>query len=112
MNLQYFGHLMQRVDSLEKTLMAGWHHRLDGREFEWTPGDVDGQGSLACWDSWGCKESDTTEQLNLTELKWKYMIQFLCLIVMKNINYMKTVKDNDGHFNPLNNHQKLSLLES
>ena len=47
-----------------------------------------------------------------TELKWKYMIQFLCLLVMKNINYMKTVKDNDGHFNPLNNHQKLSLLES
>ena len=44
--------------------MAGWHHRLDGREFEWTPGVGDGQGGLACCDSWGHKESDTTEQLN------------------------------------------------
>ena len=48
--------------------MAGWNHRLDGREFEWTPGFGDGQGGLACCDSWGRKESDTTEQLNLTEL--------------------------------------------
>ena len=44
--------------------MAGWHHRLDANEFEWTPGDGDGQGGLACCDSWGCKESDTTERLN------------------------------------------------
>ena len=50
--------------------MAGWHHRLDGREFEWTPGDDDGQGGLACCDSWGHKESDTTEQLNWTEQWW------------------------------------------
>ena len=47
---------------------AGWHHGLDGREFEWTLGDGDGQGGLACCDSWGCKESDTTERLNWTEL--------------------------------------------
>ena len=47
--------------------MAGWHHRLDGREFEWTPGDGDGQGGLACCDSWGRKDSDTTEWLNWTE---------------------------------------------
>ena len=74
--LQYFGHLMGRVDSLEKTLMlggiggrsrrgredemAGWHHH----EFELTPGVGDGQGGLECCDSWGCKESDTTERLN------------------------------------------------
>ena len=44
--------------------MAGWHHRLDGHEFEWTPGVGDGQGGLACCSSWGCKESDTTERLN------------------------------------------------
>ena len=44
--------------------MAGWHHWLDGREFEWTPGDGDGQGGLVCCDSWGRKESDTTERLN------------------------------------------------
>ena len=84
LKLQYFGHLMRRVDSLEKTLMlggiggrrrrvtkedemAGWHHRLDGHGFGWTPGFGDGQGGLACCDSWGCKESDTTERLNWTE---------------------------------------------
>ena len=43
--------------------MAGWHHRLDAREFEWTPGVGDGQGGLVCCHSWGGKESDTTEQL-------------------------------------------------
>ena len=47
--------------------MAGWHHRLDGREFEWTPGDGDGQGGLVCCDSWGRKELDMTERLNWTE---------------------------------------------
>ena len=51
--------------------MAGWHHRLDGRESEWTPADGDGQGGLACCDSWGHKESDTTEQLNWTEWQWQ-----------------------------------------
>ena len=50
--------------------MAGWHHRLDGHKFEWTPGVGDGQGGLACCDSWGHKESDTTEWLNWTELNW------------------------------------------
>ena len=79
---QYFGHLMWRTDSLEKTLrdwgqeekgttkdeMAEWHHWLDGHEFEWTPRVGDGQGGLACCDSWGCKQSDTTEWLNWTEL--------------------------------------------
>ena len=44
--------------------MAGWHHRLDGHEFGWTPGVGDGQGGLACCKLWGRKESDTTEQLN------------------------------------------------
>ena len=51
--------------------MAGWHHRLDGHEFEWTTGVGDGQGGLACCYSWGCKDSDTTEQLNWTELNPK-----------------------------------------
>ena len=49
--------------------MAGWHHRLDGCEFEWTPGVGDAQGGLACCDSWGCKELDMTERLNWTELR-------------------------------------------
>ena len=48
--------------------MAGWHHWFDGRESEWTLGVGDGQGGLACCDSWGHKESDTTERLNWTEL--------------------------------------------
>ena len=48
--------------------MAGWHHQLDGHESEWTPGVGDGQGGLACCDSWSRKESDTTERLNWTEL--------------------------------------------
>ena len=47
--------------------MAGWHHGLNGREFEWTPGVGDGQEGLACCNSWGHKKSDTTEQLNWTE---------------------------------------------
>ena len=55
--------------------MAGWHHQLDGCEFEWILGVGDGQGGLACCDSWGRKESDTTEGLNWTELiptdSWK-----------------------------------------
>ena len=49
--------------------MAGWHHWLDGRESGWTPGVGDGQGGLACCNSWGHKESDRIERLNWTELK-------------------------------------------
>ena len=48
--------------------MAGWHHQLNGHGFGWTPGIGDGQGGLACCDSWGRKESDTIERLNWTEL--------------------------------------------
>ena len=60
LKLQYFGHLMQRTDSLEKTLFlgkieaggegddGGWHHQLDGHKFEQDPGVGDGQGNLAC----------------------------------------------------------------
>ena len=74
LKLQYFGHLMGRADSLEKTLMTdedgrqdemvGWHLRLNGHGFGWTPGVGDGQGDLACCGSWGHKELDTIEQLN------------------------------------------------
>ena len=52
--------------------MAGWHHWLDGCESQWTPGVDDGQGGLACCDSWGCKELDTTEWLNWTERCYLY----------------------------------------
>ena len=49
--------------------MVGWHHLLNGHEFEQVPGVGDGQGSLACCSPWGYNESDTTKQLNWTELK-------------------------------------------
>ena len=49
---------------MTKDEMVGWHHRLDGHEFEQALGVGDGQGSLACCDLWGLKESDMTEQLN------------------------------------------------
>ena len=72
LNLQYFGHLRQRSDSLEKTLMqeekgmtedemVGWHHQLDGQEFEQALKVDDGQGSLVCCSPCGCKESNMTE---------------------------------------------------
>ena len=54
----------QEEKGMTEDEMAGWHHRLDGLEFEWTPGVGDGQGGLACCSSWGRKESDTTEWLN------------------------------------------------
>ena len=58
----------QEKKGMTEDEMAGWPHWLDGHEFGWTPGVGDGQGGLACCDSWGCKESDTTEQLNWTEI--------------------------------------------
>ena len=86
LKLQYFGHLMWRTDSLEKILMlgktegkkrrgqqrmrlVGWHHWLNGHEFEQAPGSGDGQESLECCSPWGCKGSDTTEWLNWTEIQ-------------------------------------------
>ena len=88
LKLQYFGHLIRKADSLEKTLMLererlraggegddrgwdemiGWYHRLNGHGFGWTLGVGDRQGGLVCCNSWGSKESDTTERLNWTEL--------------------------------------------
>ena len=116
LKLQYFGHVMQRVDSLEKTHagrnwgqeekgttedeMAGWHHGLDGREFEWTPGvgDGPGQGGLVCCNSWGRKESDTTEQLNWTEgfSKDKFGILFLKIDIVNNAVLISSVQQSDS----------------
>ena len=80
LKLQYFGHLMGRVNSLEKTLMLGkiegrsrrgwqdemvrWHRWLNGHEFEQAPGVANRQGKLTCWSPWCHKESDMAEQLN------------------------------------------------
>ena len=60
--------------------MAGWHHWLDGCEFEWTLVVGDGQGGLASFDTWGRKESDTTERLNWTELNVNLHV---CLYIFK-----------------------------
>ena len=60
----------QEEKGMTEDEMAGWHHWLDGHEFGWTPGVGDGQGGLACCDSWGRKESDTTERMNWTELNF------------------------------------------
>ena len=57
----------QEEKGMTEDEMAGWHHWLDGHESEWTPGVGDGQGGLACCNSWDHKELDRTEQLNLTE---------------------------------------------
>ena len=91
LKLQYFGHLMQRADSLEKTPMlgkiegrgeekgvtedemVGWHLQLNGHEFEPTLGFGDGQGGLVCCSPWSLKELDTTEGLNWTECDEWYL---------------------------------------
>ena len=54
--------------------MAGWHHWLDGHEFEWSLAVGDGQGGLACCNSWGCKELDTTERLNWTDAPFMFAL--------------------------------------
>ena len=88
LKLQYFGHLMWRADTLEKPLMlgkiegrrrrgwqdemVGWHHWLNGHEFEQAPRISNRQGSLACCSPWDCKELDATEQLNWAKLIWSF----------------------------------------
>ena len=59
--------LRARGEGVTEDEMARWHHWLHGRESEWSPGIGDGQGGLACCDSWGRRESDTTEWLNWTD---------------------------------------------
>ena len=79
LKLQYFGHLIQRKDpdagkdwrkeekGTTEDDMVGWHHQLNGHEFEQALGIGDGQGSWVCCSPWGCKELDMTERLNWTD---------------------------------------------
>ena len=94
LKLQYFGHLMRIADSLRKTLMlgkieskkrrgvtkdemVGWHHRLNGHEFEQILGDSEGQGSLECCSPWSHKELDVTKRLNNSYNHQRSVSQFL-----------------------------------
>ena len=104
LKLQYFGHLMRRVDSLEKTLMlggivgqeekgttedemAGWHHWLGGPESQWTPGVGDGQGGLACCNSWGRRVGRNWEtELNWTDVQFH---SFFLLLLMLLVSYLR-----------------------
>ena len=99
LKLQYFDHLLQITDSLEKTLMLGkivgrwrngrqlveWHHQLDGHEFEQAPGIGDWQGSLEYCSPWGCKGSDTTEWLNWTALIACFAVQKLLSLIRSHL---------------------------
>ena len=69
----------QEAKGMTEDEMAGWHHRLDGREFEWTLGVGDGQGGLVCCSSGGLKESDTTDRLNWTECTHRSKVFFVQL---------------------------------
>ena len=60
--------------------LVGWHHQLNGHEFEQAPGDSEGQGSLACFSPWGYKESNRTEQLKNDNVCITYMYVFICII--------------------------------
>ena len=71
----------QEEKGMTEDKMLGWHHWHNGHWFEWTPGVGEGQGGLACCGSWGCKELDTTEWLNWTELNWAFRVLALSFIV-------------------------------
>ena len=109
LKLQFFGHLMGRDDSLEKTLMLGkmgeqeekgvaedemvrWQNRLKGQEFEQTPEDSEGQGSLVCYSPWGHKESDTTEWWNNKFLLVLYSL-YLALSLTQLLMFNKHLTD-------------------
>ena len=95
LKLQYFGHLMWRnwllgkdpdagkdwrqEEETTEVEMVGWHHQLDGHEFEQAPGAGDRQGSLVCCISWGRKELDTTEWQSWTE---ELLINFFWLNII------------------------------
>ena len=80
----------QEEKGMTEDELAGWHHWLDGREIEWTPEVGDGQGGLACCNSWGRKESDMTEQLNWTELMTPgYLPYFFIFLALRKLKYIR-----------------------
>ena len=95
------GYKEQEEKGTTEDEMAGWHHWLDGRESEWTPGDGDEQGGLVCSYSWGRKELDTIERLNWTELNWT-AVKFIIMIKFKVIGISSLME--------LNTHKNEMLL--
>ena len=98
LKLQYFGLLMQRTDSLEKSLMlgkiegrrrrggqrmVGWHHWLDGHEFEQALAVGDGQGGLACCSPWGCR----VRYYWATELNWTSCFSLVLLVTIELLSF-------------------------
>ena len=78
--------------------MVGWHHGLDGHEFEQAPGVGDGQGGLVCYSPWGHKESDMTEQLNWTKLNILSTNSFSVEIVQNHFcSYIKSESHSFSH---------------
>ena len=80
----------QEEKGMTEDEMAGWHHWLDGCESGWTQGDGDGQGGLACCDSWGRRQLDTTERLNWTEcFDWScYGVVYYCCFNLHFLDYL------------------------
>ena len=103
LKLQYFGHLMRRANSFEKTLMlgkiegrrrrgqqgemVGWYYQLNGHEFEQAPGNSEGQGGLVCCSPRGHKESGSTEQLNTQIINIRCSITRSCPTLCDPMNY-------------------------
>ena len=73
----------QEEKGMTEDEMVGWYHWLNGHEFEQASGVGDGQGSLACCSPWGCKESDTTEWLNLLTCFNVYQYFYLCITLIE-----------------------------
>ena len=109
LKLQYFGHLMRRVDSLEKTLMlgkiegrrvtedemVGWHHLFNGHESEQTPGDSEGQGSLVCCSPWGCRvghDLATDQQQQSVIFLILFMYYFLNNVMLYFLDFSRSLK--------------------
>ena len=108
--------------------MVGWHHRLNGHEFEQAPGDGEGQGSLECCSPWGHKELDTTEQLNLltdavllfvalyfTSItshvhNWVLFLLWLCLFIFSGVISPLISSSNVGHLLAWGVHLSVSYI--
>ena len=127
LKLQYFGHLMRRADSLEKTLMlgkiegkrqggttkdemVGWHHPFTGHELGQSPGDSEGQGSLAGCSPWSCKELDMTWRLNNNKVT-SFSLDYLCQDSVseqspsESLNFRASTRECEGHNSAHNNSQ-------